>query len=173
MTTAMMFVLLMMISIPLRADMIRTAGDYLQIAIPAFALGRTYGLDDPEGTRQMGTGILINLAATQGIKLSTNQTRPDGGKLSFPSGHTSAAFQGAAFIHRRYGWNEAWPHYLAASFVGYSRVHARRHYWRDVIAGSAVGITTSWLTATPKKDNEISIQASPESIYITYTRRFE
>lgn len=173
MSTVLM-IFLLLLTLPIRADEIRTAGDYLQIAIPAYAIGRAYGIDDRQGVRQMVTGLLTNLAATQGIKMSTQQTRPDGtDRLSFPSGHTSSAFQGAAFIHRRYGWDQAWPHYIAASFVGYSRVHAGRHRWRDVIAGAALGIGVSWITATPKKDTEIALKAGSDSIIISYTKRFE
>jgi membrane-associated phospholipid phosphatase len=170
MTTIIVCLLLLMMSLPLRADPIRTAGDYLQIAIPSLALGMTYGNKDDEGRKQMVTGLISNLAATQTIKLATDQTRPDGGRLSFPSGHTSAAFQGAAFIHRRYGLDEAIPSYIGAAFVGYSRVHARKHYWRDVIAGAALGIGISFYTSTNK--NESSLSLSIDNPGILYTTRF-
>ena len=159
----------MLLALPVRADAIRTAGDYLQIAIPAWALGRATGAGDRQGIGEMGTGLATNLLVTQGLKLVTDQTRPDGGRLSFPSGHTSAAFQGAAFVHRRYGWEEAWPLYAGAAFVGYSRVHARRHYWRDVIAGAALGITVSWVTATPRNQSGVAFWVAPDSAMISYT----
>jgi hypothetical protein len=41
-------------------------------------------------------------------------------KNSFPSGHTSAAFIGPTFIHQRYGFVQAIPLYMLASFVGYT-----------------------------------------------------
>lgn len=170
MTTFFLGLVLLMFCLPVRADTIRTAGDWLQIGIPAFALGRAHGLGDSEGVRDMGHGILTNMLATQSIKIATDQTRPDGGKLSFPSGHTSAAFQGAAFLHRRYGWHEAWPHYLAAGFVGYSRVHARRHHWRDVIGGAAVGIGSSWLTTTPFEKNALTLALEGDSVQARYIR---
>jgi membrane-associated phospholipid phosphatase len=170
MTTFFLGLVLLMFCLPVRADAIRTAGDWLQIGIPAFALGRAHGLGDSEGVRQAGSGIVTNMLATQSLKLATDQTRPDGGNLSFPSGHTSAAFQGAAFLHRRYGWDEAWPHYLAAGFVGYSRVHARRHRWRDVIGGAAVGIGSSWLTATPRDRSSLTLALEGDSVQARYTR---
>lgn len=44
-----------------------------------------------------------------------------------PSGHTSAAFQGDAFIHKRYGFDYAIVPYMGAIFTGYSRVHANKN----------------------------------------------
>jgi len=170
MTTVIIAMMLLLFCLPVRADAIRTMGDWLQIGIPAFALGRAHGIGDHEGVRQAATGVLTNMLTTQSLKLATNQTRPDGGNLSFPSGHTSAAFQGAAFLHRRYGWDEAWHHYVAAGFVGYSRVHARRHYWRDVIAGAAVGIGSSWITATPREPRDLNLALTDGGIQIQYSR---
>jgi len=55
-------------------------------------------------------------------------------KDSFPSGHASAAFQGASFIQRRYGWKHGKYAYLLAAFVGYSRIEGLndRHDTWDV-----------------------------------------
>jgi len=174
MTTILMIGILLLLASPLRADQIRTAGDYLQIGIPAYAIGRAVGDRDHEGLRQMGNGFLTNTLTTGVLKETTLQLRPDGGdRRSFPSGHTSAAFQGAAFVHRRYGLEEAWPLYAGATFVGYSRVHARRHYWRDVIAGAAVGIGSSWLMTEPKKDYQLLVNSDGKSLQLSYHRRFD
>ncbi len=67
--------------------------------------------------------------------------------MSFPSGHASAAFSGASFIQKRYGWQYGIPAYLAASFVGYSRVEADQHYVEDVLAGAAIGIISTFIFA--------------------------
>ena len=167
-----LFLFLAMILQHSRADSLRQLGDYLQIALPAYAIGRTYGLDDQEGLIQMGTGLVLNLAATQAIKKTTLQMRPDGSdRYSFPSGHTSASFQAAAFIHKRYGWEKAWPHYLAASIVGYSRVHSNRHHWKDVIGGAALGIGVSWYITTPR-DSELMISYTGNSLNIFYNKSF-
>jgi len=69
--------------------------------------------------------------------------RPNGGGKSFPSGHTSSAFQGASFVHQRYGLKYALPAYLGAAYVGYSRVKSDNHHVEDVIAGAALGIVTN------------------------------
>ncbi len=168
-----LFLLIAIFSLPSKADSIRVLGDYLQIALPAYAFGRTYGLDDQEGLTQMSLGVASNLALTQLIKKTTLQARPDGSnRLSFPSGHTSAAFQAASFIHKRYGWEKAWPHYIAASVVGYSRIESKRHYFRDVVAGAALGIGVSWYLTTPKDNGALFISYSGESFNISYTRTF-
>jgi len=165
--------LLLLLSMPVRADTVRKVGDYLQIAIPAFALGRTYGNSDHEGLRQMSTGLVANLAMTQIIKESTNQLRPDGSdRLSFPSGHTSAVFQGAAFVHRRYGLEYAWPHYLGASVVAYSRVHANRHHIRDVVGGALLGTAVSWTLTTQQNQVQYSFGISPEFRGLFVTKAF-
>ena len=126
------------------ADGLRTAGDILQIALPTTALGMTLSEPNNTGTQQWVESFVTSTVVTQTLKYSINRERPNGGDLSFPSGHTSSAFQGAAFIHRRYGDQYALPVYLLAALTGYSRVHAGVHYWSDVIAGAAVGIAASF-----------------------------
>ena len=85
------------------ADFIDTSGDVLQIAIPAAAYAKTFYLDDSEGRREFYKSFFTSLGVTYGLKYSIDKKRPNGKEHSFPSGHTSAAFQGATFIHKRYG----------------------------------------------------------------------
>jgi membrane-associated phospholipid phosphatase len=63
---------------------------------------------------------------------------------------------GATFIHKRYGWKYAVPAYIAATYVGYSRVEADKHYVEDVIAGAAIGVLSSYFLTTPYDDLEIT-----------------
>jgi len=142
------------------ASDIEVAGDMLQIIIPSLAYGTTLYLDDTEGESQMYQSFFTNLGITYTLKVSINRTRPNGGDHSFPSGHTSAAFQGAGFIHARYGWKYALPAYIGASFVGYSRVYANKHYTSDVLAGAAIGTLSSFYFATPYKDINIQPTAN-------------
>jgi len=63
---------------------------------------------------------------------------------SFPSGHASAAFFGAAVLRDDDSW---WPLYYAlAVVVAASRVHVRIHHASDVIGGIAIGIALGELT---------------------------
>ena len=134
--------------IPLTADAgngVETAGDVLQIVLPAFSLGQTIYYRDKTGVVQLGESYALSLGVTYGLKYSVNETRPNGGAHSFPSGHASAAFTAAEYTRKRYGWEWGLPLYMTAGFVGYSRVESREHHPRDVIAGAGIGVVSSFL----------------------------
>ena len=125
-------------------DDVERTGDLVQMIVPAVAFGMTFQKGDAEGRTQFYKSFVTTIGATHLLKNTIDAKRPNGSDNSFPSGHTSAAFQGAAFIHARYGFDHAWPAYAAAAFVGYSRVYSDNHHTRDVIAGAALGIATSF-----------------------------
>jgi len=126
--------------------------------LPAVAAGMTLYYEDSEGALQFGESGLLTAALTQGLSLLVNEDRPNGKNYSFPSGHTSYAFFSAEFIRKRYGWEVGIPAYVAASFVGYSRVEAKAHYTHDVLAGAAIGIGSSWLFATPYRSWQVKAE---------------
>ena len=68
---------------------IEKAGDVIQVLIPAIAYGTTFYLDDTEGRRQFYKSFFTNLGVTEGLKLTIDKKRPNGGDQSFPSGHGS------------------------------------------------------------------------------------
>jgi membrane-associated phospholipid phosphatase len=142
-------------------DAIETAGDILQYVIPATAGGLTLGYKDYRGTLQFGESFAVTEAVTYGLKYTVDETRPNGGSQSFPSGHTSVSFCGAEFIRKRYGWELGIPAYAAASFVAYSRVEANEHYPHDVIAGAAIGMLSSFIFTKPYKGWEVKTEAGP------------
>jgi membrane-associated phospholipid phosphatase len=142
-------------------DAVQTAGDILQYVIPATAGGLTLGYGDYRGTLQFGESFALTEGVTYGLKYTVDETRPNGGSQSFPSGHTSVSFCGAEFIRKRYGWEMGIPAYAAASFVAYSRVESNEHYPHDVIAGAAIGILSSFIFTTPYKGWEVKTEAGP------------
>lgn len=144
------------------------AGDALQVGIPLAALGLTFLLDNDESAdaatgfggnafgidasalRMNGSprhDLLLAVGrtelATYTLKYGINAERPNGGGQSFPSGHTSMAFAGAEFMRKEYGWFWGVPAYLAAGYVGWSRVESRNHWTADVLAGAAIGILSN------------------------------
>jgi membrane-associated phospholipid phosphatase len=133
-------------------DTLETAGDVGLVALPAAAAAMTVLNKDWEGTRQLGKVLLSTAAVTGGLKLAVNEKAPNGDDHAFPSGHTSIAFAGASFLQRRYGWGYGAPAYLAAAFVGYSRVETDHHRFHDVLAGAAIGIVSNVIFTTPYGD---------------------
>ena len=149
-----------MVAIPAHADSSSTTkvGDVLAFAIPAAAYGSTYYRDDKEGRQQFYYSFATNLAATQVLKSVIDKERPNGrDEDSFPSGHTSVAFQGASFIHKRYGLEYSIPAYIGAGFVAYSRVEADEHDVTDVLAGAALGIASSMYLTKSYYDDQLHI----------------
>lgn len=136
------------------------AGDILAVGLPAlagistlFAGGRDGSRWDREGTFQVMKSIGVTSLTTHTLKLTMGKMRPnESSDNSFPSGHTSAAFSGAAFLQTRYGWKWGIPAYAAAVFTGMSRVDAEAHYLDDVTAGAAIAQLWSWYFVTPKRD---------------------
>ncbi len=129
------------------------AGDLIQILIPATAYATTLILNDTEGQNQFYKSFFTNLGVTYTLKHAINKPRQENnGNYSFPSGHTSAAFQGAHFIHKRYGFKYSILAYIGASFVGWSRVEGEsdKHDFTDVAAGAIIGILSSYYFTSSK-----------------------
>ena len=122
-------------------NQVETTGDILQVVLPVGALASTYILDDKEGRVQFWQSYLSSISLTYLLKYTIDKPRPNNQRDdSFPSGHTTAAFSGAMFIQKKYGFKYGIPSLLMASFVGYSRVYAEKHFWEDVIVGASIGI---------------------------------
>lgn len=143
---------------------VERAGDIIAFTIPALAYGSTHYMDDKAGRQQFYQSFAANLAATYALKSTIDKERPDGSDNdSFPSGHTSLAFQGASFIHKRYGLEYSIPAYVGATFVGYSRVKADKHDVTDVLAGAALGVASSmYLTKSYSDDLLLTTDLAPD-----------
>src|SRR5437899_5516388 len=154
------------------ADGIQTAGDILQLALPATAAGLTLGYRDWTGTLEFGESAGVTLGATYALKYTVNERRPNGGSQSFPSAHTSISFSAAEFMRKRYGWEYGVPAYAAASFVAYSRVESGEHHPHDVVAGAGIGILSSYIFTKPYKDWHVGMEGDTRSFGVRLARQF-
>lgn len=133
------------------------AGTAAETALAVVAFGVPAVQGDWKGVLQAGGSIGGAALITQGLKEAFPTRRPDGSdNKSFPSGHTSISFAAAATLHNRYGWEAGLPAYIVASFVGYSRVEARKHRVGDVLVGAAIGTATGHLI-TRKANSRVQI----------------
>ena len=96
-----------------------------------------------------------------------DKKRPSGGDRAFPSGHTAAAFCGAAFIHKRYGTELGIPSYILAGFVGWSRVDANKHDWMDVGFGALLGAASGYFNAKKIKLNTMELGMEVQGNHIS------
>ncbi len=136
----------------------RRVGDVLRYAMPAGVATCELWRDDHEGLWQFGKSWLLTLGATELLKRGTRVERPDrSDDLSFPSGHASHAFAAATYMHRRHGIGEAWPWYVAATYVGWTRVRADRHRWADIAGSAALAGASSWYLVSPLGDRGVSV----------------
>ena len=133
------------------------AGDVLENALPASVAAMELWRQDREGLWQFGMSFTATWLATQALKQGLDVRRPDGGVESFPSGHAAKAFAAATYVHRRHGWDSAWPWYAAGAYVGWTRVNANRHRWID-IAGSLglAAVSSGWLVE-PLADKGVTV----------------
>ncbi len=115
-------------------------GSWLLFVPFTFGFATTLIEGDTEGFGDLLSVSALSTLATGFLKRVVHETRPNGNPHSFPSGHTTIAVAGAAFLQERYGWTYGVPAFAVASFVAYSRVRADKHWWHDVVAGAAVAI---------------------------------
>jgi len=89
------------------------------------------------------------------FKQAFDTVRPNGGRHSFPSGHTDTVFLGAELVRIEYGnaWGAA--AYAMGITVGTMRLYNNWHWFSDVLMGAGIGILAAnvgaWLLE-PVKD---------------------
>lgn len=128
-------------------------GDVGRYALPAGAALLSAWKGDGEGATQLFASAVVTAGLTYGLKYAVDTQRPNGGRYSFPSGHTSFAFIGAAYVHERYGWEWGLPAELAAAAVGYSRVDAKAHHWYDVVASAGLAHLSAYFLVDHRDSN--------------------
>lgn len=123
--------------------------DYLRLvpAVSVFAL-KAAGVESQSSWKRLvvnsAASFAIDVAVTYGLKYSIKSTRPDGtDRHSFPSGHASVAFCGAAILDKEFRKVSPWisvAGYAVATGTAVDRVARNRHHWGDVAAGAAIGV---------------------------------
>lgn len=152
---------------PAQAQSERRIGDALRYVLPAATLGVELARGDREGAGQFALAFTASAAATEVLKRTVHVERPDqSNDQSFPSGHAVNAFAAATYVHRRHGFRYAWPLYAAATYVGYTRVHANRHRWSDVIGSAAIAGAMTWWLVDPKKEPAVAVLPALDHHYI-------
>ncbi|MDL2231671.1 phosphatase PAP2 family protein [Porphyromonadaceae bacterium OttesenSCG-928-L07] len=169
--TGIIIILLSMILTPLYGQsrkFIKTTTDVLFLVNPAAGFLGSIAKEDYKGTKQIVIGGATSLAVTYILKYSISKERPDESDYhSFPSAHTSIAFQGATFLHRRYGFKVAMPAYAVATYVAWGRIYAEKHDIWDVLGGAAIGIGSSLIFTRPFAQ-KMNLTLAPVTFYNKY-----
>ncbi len=159
-----------------QGNTLETAGDILQIAIPAYALFYSLTRHDKKGTKEFFLGYTGTMATTYALKTLVREKRPNSKSYnSFPSGHTASAFSGATYLYKRYHQTafekiQGIVAFLAAELVGLSRVSTQHHYPHDVVFGAFLGISITYFFVHPSTNFllESGVQSSPYIFLIRF-----
>lgn len=153
------------------AGSVEESGDVLRVAVPAVAWALTHRHDDPQGRRDFYQSFAANILATYALKKVVEKERIDGSDNdAFPSGHASTAFQGAAFLHRRYGYRSAWWAYALAAYTGWTRIDADEHDAADVLGGAALGIASSFLLTQSQEQSVVWVpELGPDYVGLRFS----
>jgi hypothetical protein len=145
-------------------------------ALTTFILGRATG---NRRLQSVGADLvqaqIVTTVLTQGLKLAVGRTRPDDGRYSFPSGHSSGTFATATVLQRQFGWKVGLPAYGVASYVAASRLQENRHFASDVIFGAALGIVAGRTVTVGRGHHTFSVApvAVPGGAGVMFTRARE
>jgi len=166
------FILFANVNLAESGDTIEKAGDIGLFVLSGSAIIMLFAHKDSAGALQFAESFATSTAVTYGLKYTIHETRPNGGKHSFPSVYASSAFSCASFIQQRYGWAYGIPAYLAASFIGYSRIESKNHHFGDVVAGAAIGVIPNLIFTKPYKDITVTPSVGRNFVGITISKNF-
>jgi len=87
----------------------------------------------------MFTASLYSGLVTDFFKVVVNEKRPNGGRHSFPSGHTTTAFAFSGYVALEHGNTWGIIAYSFSTYVALSRLNSNAHYLHNVIVGGLIG----------------------------------
>ena len=147
--------------------MVEEIGHYTQLGLPLTAFGISVAKGDTEGMIQLVKSFAVQTSIIVVGKRAFNRTRPNGGRYSFPSGHTAVSFMSSTYIWKRYGWEYGLPTTAMAAFVGFSRFGTDEpvHYFSDVVVGCIVGVGSSWLF-TRRHESNVKVDVTGNLSYL-------
>lgn len=160
---------------PARADIIKSSGTDVAIALPLVAAGVSLYQDDQMGLAQLTVNTVATVGTAFALKHIVHEKRPNGSDFqSFPSDTSALAFAPAQYLWDRYGWEYGVPAYAAAIYTGYSRVEAKEHHWYDVAASAGLAFGFSKIFTTRYRPPGLNYGAviTPHSGYIHLTYDF-
>lgn len=151
-----------------------TSSDMLALGLPALAAGSVWSQGDGEGLKQLTYTMATTMGVAEVLKSTVHAMRPDGSdNKSFPSAHTAVAFAAVSFMDKRYG-NDLAPWtpwlYAAAGLTGVARVEAKKHHWRDVAAGGALGWGAAQLWTEPVKGGQLAVVPTSGGVAMAWWR---
>ena len=140
-----------------KKDFFTRSGDWIQVLLPLSTASRLYRAGAYTDLYSFTAANMTTGLQTHALKHLIHSKRPNGGKHSFPSGHTSFVFSSPSYLFFRYGAQESMLEFILASTVAASRVHGLYHHTRDVLAGAILAAANQYffyhhyqLTLLPK-----------------------
>jgi hypothetical protein len=115
--------------------------------------GKFFNLKSVHSWEQVCTNHLVSLsisgAITRVIKIGVNDKRPViKGVRSFPSGHTTAAFNSATLLFLEYKDDNFWyasSGYIFATSTAFFRITNEKHWVADVLFGAGLGMASAYV----------------------------
>jgi membrane-associated phospholipid phosphatase len=149
-----------------------TASDWLATGLPTLAAAYTYQDRDADGARQLAWTLGATVGSTMILKSQISEMRPDrSNDQSFPSGHTAVAFASARYLDKRYpGQVSPYLLYGAAGLTALARVQADKHYWKDTLAGGALGYAFSEYFTETQAGGRVSLLPAPSGLTVAWQR---
>ena len=167
--------LLVLLPAAAKANSTESVGTDVAIALPLLAGTYAASKSDWTGVAELTVDTVATVGTVYALKSVVKVQRPDKSDFkSFPSDTAAIAFAPAQFLWDRYGWEVGLPAYLAAGFVGYSRVDAKKHHWYDVAASAGIAFTFSKLFTSEYRNPKFNygVVATPHSAYASLSYRF-